>query len=344
MTMTANHTSDAPADGGAGDGDETGTPTVRASRRDLLLALGAAGTTALAGCSSSSPPRGWLEMNPPNGGALYDVCVTYSGPVAVGEGGRMLSRTEDAWETVVDAGPGGNSTALLSADVTDDGRRIWTAGSSGALGFFDVASGALRDFSAPKGKTSSWAAIAVTGRSGSERVRLVNSSGEYIAGRFGGGTLTWGQSTKPSGGESASALAFVGRTGFLGDTAGGVYRTNGNQWTPVGIRGFDSTINDLAVVPDGIVTAVGDDGSIQLYTGHNWHELASVEAAVHAIDRRLDRGVAGGVDGIVFELESDGWERQETPTGKTLHGAAVGGESYADVVVGADGIVMERFG
>lgn len=334
MDSTYTELGDSPADRG-----RTAT-----TRRGFLAAVGGAAAASLAGCTGQSPPHGWIEMNPPSGGALYDVVVTSAGPVAVGEGGRIVARTDDAWRTVLEGGPGGNGTDLRSAARTDDARRVWTVGSSGVVARFDAANGQVQDFSAPNGKTSSWAAVAATGRSGSERLHLINTSGELLSGRMRDGAVQWGSVSKPTGGESATAIEYDGGMGYIGDTAGGVYRYDGDAWTPVGLRGVDSTVKDLATGDGRLVTAVTDDGAIRLFTGRNWHELVTSESALHAVSQREERGVAAGVDGTVFELGDNGWVPEETPTSKTLHGADVGGDEYTDVVVGANGVVMERFG
>ncbi|WP_245799927.1 hypothetical protein [Haladaptatus litoreus] len=41
-------------------------------------------------------------------------------------------------------------------DVTDDGNRIWFVGGSGVIGEYDVETETLTNYSAPKGKTSTW--------------------------------------------------------------------------------------------------------------------------------------------------------------------------------------------
>lgn len=315
----------------------------RTSRRALLAATGAA-AVGLAGCGSRSAPHGWLTVDAPDGGALYDVVVTRAGPHAVGESGRIVARRNDAWGTVVDDGPGGEGADLLAAAVTDDGRRLWAAGSSGAVARYDTVTGRLADRSAPLEKTSTWEAVAVTGPAGSERVHLVNGSGELLSGRVRGGTVRWGEVTKPTGGESATAIDYAGTTGYLGDTAGAVYRTEGGGWTPVGVSGADATIHDLAAATPRLVNVVTDDGTVYLYTGYNWLALATADDPLHAVDRREGRGVAGGVGGTVYELADGGWTAQDTPTDATLHGVAVGRYTYADAAVGANGTVMERFG
>ncbi|MDS0260585.1 hypothetical protein NDI56_14355 [Haloarcula sp. S1CR25-12] len=319
-------------------GDRDRTPT----RRQFLAAGGLAALGALAGCGGQNTPHGWVEASVPGSGALYDVAMTDAGPHAVGEAGRIVARTDAEWRGVVADGPNGNQTTLTAVDVTDDARRLWAAGSSGALVQYDTASGSLVDFSAPLGKTSSWEAVAVTGRTGSERVHLVNGSGELLSGRVGPDSVQWGQVSKPTGGESATALDFAGGTGFLTDTGGGIYRTTGDDWTAVG-PGLDDTVHDLSATERGLATVVTDGGTVRLFTGYNWLDLASTESALHAVDSWEAHGVAAGVDGVVYELDRNGWEQQDSPTSATIHGVTLGRDTYSDVAVGANNTVMERF-
>lgn len=321
----------------AADGKRTVT------RRQFLTAGALTALGTLAGCGGRKTQHGWVEVSVPGGGALYDVAMTMAGPHAVGEAGRIVARTDDNWREVVIDGPDGNQTALTAVDVTDDARRLWAAGSSGALVRYDAASGSLVDFSAPLGKTSSWEAIAVTGQTGSERVHLINGSGELLTGRVGDESVQWGEVTTPTGGESATALDFAGGTGFITDTSGGVYRSSDDGWSSVGVAGSDDTIHDISTTVRGLATVVTDAGAIRLYTGYNWLDLADAESALQAVDCREDRGIAGGVDGVVYELDRDGWSSQDTPTSAAVHGVTLGRETYSDVAVGANNTVMERF-
>jgi hypothetical protein len=315
------------------------------SRRAVLAGVGAAG---LAGCLSggdSGPERhGWIEVGSPVGDPLYDVVVSAEGPFAVGGDGRIVSREDDDWTTVVADGPGGDANALEAAAITDDDRRVWIAGSSGALGHYDVVEGELTDLSAPNGKTSSWAAVAVGGRAGSETVYLANSSGELLGGEVREGEVDWGDVTKPSGGESIAAVAVGDGRAFVADTAGGVYSRVQGAWQTVGIDGADVGLTDLAAVDEDLVNATADDGSIYVYNGFNWLALDTGEAALHAIDRLRDRGLAAGVGGAVYLLTEDRWHAEDVPTSTTLHGCALGRDAYSDVVVGANGTILERFG
>lgn len=327
--------------------DESATTTRkrRLSRRDVLAFAGSAFAVGFAGClSDSTAKHGWQRVDSPTGKALRDVVLSADGPVAVGESGRVLARTDDSWEIVTQNGPDGASNGLTGAAATSDGKRVWLCGDSGAVGQYAVADGSMTGHSAPKQKTSSWEDVAVAGAAGSERVLFINGSGELLVGRNQGGTIQWSNVTKPSGGDSVNAIAVRGATGALCDTDGNVYRkASDGQWQAVGIDDVTTSLHDVAMLDTDTVTVVGDDGSVFLYNGFNWLSVASAENALHAVDRRKGRGVAVGPGGTVLTVDGTEWSNAETSVSKTLHGVALGTVEYADVAVGADGTILENF-
>ncbi|WP_424019240.1 hypothetical protein ACOZ4N_07140 [Halorientalis pallida] len=322
------------------------------SRRSLLAAGGATLASAVAGCSDSTPARGWNTVDTPVGDALYDVVITQAGPYAVGGGGAVLTRADDAWTAVTKQGPGEEGNTLYGADVSDGGRQLWFCGGSGAVGAYDTLDERLTDFSAPEGKTSSWADVAVAGRAGNERVALVNSSGEYLPGKNRNGTVEWGTVTKPTGGESASAVDLVGRRAFVADTGGTVARrafrarsdNRERRWTAIGIDDTGAELTDLVAFEHDLVLTVTDGGEVFDYDGHAWMRDDVTDGSLRAVDRRGGRGLVAGAEGRIFALTDHAWTEQETPTGTTLHGCALGTDQYVDVAVGEGGTLLERFG
>ncbi|MFC7176843.1 hypothetical protein [Halosegnis marinus] len=121
---------------------------------------------------------------------LYSVVSTTRGPVAVGEAGNLLTyempngnETDFAnheWQLAFSNGPATRGNALRAADVTDDGRRVYFVGGSGAFGAFDVETKTKYNYSAPSGKTSTWEGISVVGNVGEEIVYASNGSGEVM--------------------------------------------------------------------------------------------------------------------------------------------------------------------
>lgn len=336
---------------GAGQacGGQPGTrrPGRRWTRRGLLSA-GLVALGGVPGClGGGSPPRGWRTVETPTRKGLNDAVMTVDGPYAVGKSGLVLARRGDEWRTVVEQGPDGGSNGLEAADVTDDGQTMWTAGDSGALGRYDAMADEMEDFTAPREMTSPWTGVAVDGQTDSERVFLVNGSGELLPGHWTNAGIKWGEVTKPTGGESATAVDVADGVAYVADTAAGVYQHSemgSGQWSAVGIRDVDGELRDLAAVDGSLLNAAADDGSIYVYNGYNWLQLRAGETTLHAVDRERGRGLAVGNDGTVHAIEENNWTTQSTPTSKTLQGCALGTSSYTDVAVGTDGTVLERFG
>lgn len=331
------------------DGPKSTTEPRPIRRRAVLFGGGTALAATLAGCSGGGVEHGWLEVASPTNDALYDVVTTDAGPHAVGEGGRIVARTDENWSTVVPDGPAGDGNTLYGAALTDDASRLWVAGTSGAAGYYDVVADRLTDYSAPDQKTSSWADVAAAGRAGSERVALVNNSGELLFGRATTDGVQWESVTKPTGGESASAVDIAGRAVVVADTGGGVYvRRPGpddeRSWETIGIGGTDVEITDLVAVEPNRVSVAAASGSVFDYDGHRWLETEVTDGALHAIDRHGASGLATGTGGGVFELRNHEWESAETPTDRTLHGSALDAGSFSDVAVGESGTILERFG
>ncbi|ACV49057.1 MULTISPECIES: hypothetical protein [Halomicrobium] len=314
-------------------------------RRQFLVGLGAAGTT-LAGCQTTQQtPHGWIDVDTPTRMGLTDAVMSVDGPFAVGESGLVLTRNGDAWEAVVSDGPTGGENPLAAVDATDDGRYLWLCGSSGVVGRYDVRGGSVTDLSAPRQKTSSWTDVAVSGRANGETVYLINSSGELLTGHWSNGRVRWRETvTKPTGGESASAVDVADGTVYVVDTGGTVVRNSGSRWTPIGIRGAEGGLTDIAAIDGNHADATADDGSIFVYNGYNWLQLHASEKTLHAVDRMGGRGLAVGNSGDIFALEENNWTKEPTDTPKTLQGCALGRDTYSDVAVGSDGTILERFG
>lgn len=360
--MTPLHTSSTETRGGAPPdrtsdnrtlesptGDRITTNTSRSTprtRRAFLTLFGTTSAIGFAGCldDGTETEYGWNEVDSPVEKTLYDVVMSVDGPYAVGEDGRVIARRSDSWEIVVEDGPGGAANRLSTAAVTDDGRHVWFAGSSGAIGKRDVSGGEGTDHSAPKQKTSSWEDIAVVGASGRERIHLINGSGELLSGANRGGEIEWGNVVKPAGGVDPTAIGFTNGAGFVSDTNGSVYRTTDEkEWERIGIPDEDGTINDVAPLDSRTADVVTGTGTIFTYNGSNWIQLDASQHGLRTIDREADRGFAVGTSGTIYELDDADWSEQSTSTSRTLYGTALGTTDYAGVAVGANGTILERF-
>ena len=319
------------------------------SRRRVLKCIGTtAMAVGLAGCSnggSDETKDGWMQADSPTGNTLYDVAASQNGPYAVGGGGRILTRRSGAWKVVVKSGPTGKGYTLRGADVSADKRRVWVAGGSGVVGEYDITDGTLTDYSAPKGKTSTWEDIAIAGSANAEHVFLINGSGEFLSGKVvGEGRIQWNDVVKPGGGSSAKSVEFLDpSTGYMCDTNTKVYATTdgGASWQTIGIDGESVGLYDVAAVGPYAISAAGGNGSVFRYDGTGWTKQDAGGATLYAIDRTNAAGLTVGGSGSVFRRTGKGWRREKTPTGNTLRSVILG-EKSPDIAVGSSGTIIER--
>ena len=300
----------------------------------------------------------WSVAETPTDAALYAVVRTVAGPHAVGEDGIVLARADDRdgtdhgnddsakWQVVVSDGPGAHHNALNDAGVTADGERVWFAGSSGALGAYDVETDTKYDYSAPMEKTSTWEAIAVTGDRGDERVRVANGSGEVVRGRIDDrGCPEWDAAREPGSGSSIAALAADGERFYVADTDGGTFEETGRDRSaasgqsvnapetpdpdqiasdpetadPDRMTGglaadIDISARNAAVdffdvtATDETVRVAGDDGLVYRYDRacENWTPTRVGESALHALAEEGGEAGTDGESGADGEAGTDG--------------------------------------
>ncbi|PSP89313.1 hypothetical protein BRC90_05425 [Halobacteriales archaeon QS_4_69_34] len=271
--------------------------------------------------------RGWVAADTPTTETLRDVVHTPEGAYAVGDGGVVLARGVDGWEAVLERGPTAASNHLRGVDATDDGRAVWFAGDSGALGRYDAESGRHTDHSAPNDETSTWTDVAIAGPAGEERIYLTDGSGAVLRGEYGRKSVEWDDSRKPGSGSSLSAVVFVDRdTGHLCDTNQCVYGTTdgGASYETIGIEDANTAFTAIAAADPETIVVAGADGSIFRYDGTVWTRLHVGEDALGAIDRTADGGLVAGDGGAVHEFVDGGWEPTETPVEAVLRGIVIG--------------------
>lgn len=287
---------------------------------------------------------GWTEARTPTSKVLRDVVQTSQGPIAVGAEGNVLARIDGTWEYCIDSGPATRHNALTTVDVTDDGRRVWFAGSSGALGTYDVETGRKHDYSAPGGRTSTWEAIAVTGQRGDERVRIANGSGEVLAATTDdSGCPAFGDSVKPGSGSTIPALDFGGGTCYAIDTSGNVFEKADDGWNDIGIENAQVNFFDLHASGDALVVA-GGGGRIYRYRRacENWTPVDAGNGALRGFEGNDDGAIVVGTSGHIYRCAPRrGWTRVDSPVEADLHAVAHGSPTVA---VGAGGVAIEREG
>lgn len=289
----------------------------------------------------------WRRVESPTSNALFDVVETTDGPYAVGEEGTVLARDDDGWTVVVEAGPAARSSELRCVAATADGTRIWFAGSSGALGFYDVETGRKYDYTAPEEKTSTWEAIIVAGDANEERVTVANGSGEVLEVTFDDdGRPEYGEETKPGSGSTIPAVESDPDGGYAADTSGNVFANTDGEWQRIGIDGAETNFADVRSTGDRLLVAA-EDGIVYRHdrARENWTPLSVGEKSVYALDTIVDergeeRTVAVGESGAIYEHQPKrGWQRVESPVDDSLLGVALG---HVDVAVGDGGLIIER--
>lgn len=326
--------------------------------RRTVLKLTVAG--ALAGTGLGTVPSAslaqegdWTEADVPVESGLASAANSLFGPVAVGDGGTLISRTIAGWETLLETGPTTQSNPLNDAAVTDDGEHVWFAGGSGVIGQYDVVEHELTDYSAPgveepdgsiNEMTITWEALDVAGDAGEERLVFANGSGEVLSGRYDGETVEWGEAVKPGGGSSVGGAAFLDEsTVYVTDTNSMVYRSDdgGESWESIGIDGASVALYDVAASAEDDVSATGGDGSVFRYNGAVWTKNNAGGESLFGIDRDLDYGLAVGGSGTALTRTLYGWEEDETPTDATLQDV-VFTDDFLEVAVSEDGTILER--
>ncbi|NKE35959.1 hypothetical protein GWG54_09025 [Natronococcus sp. JC468] len=311
----------------------------RLTRRSALQLAGAslAAATVPAGAAGED---GWTAVETPVDSTLHDAADTATDVHAVGDGGVLVERRADRWEIVHRGGPTGNGNDLFGAAVTDDGKRLWIVGASGAIGEYDVTTGNLVDRSAPNDYTANFNDVAVTGPAGDADVYVADDSGSIHYSFENGAEGTWEYAVPGSGSGLPAIESHGARSGHAVDTNGRVYATDdGVTWEPIGIEDANATFYGLDSDAADDVTVSGGNATIFEYDGSQWVPESLGDADLLDVDTDHGEGYAVGGGGTIFEYDGGDWRRNQTPTGENLQAIARGD---VDVVVGAGGTVLER--
>jgi len=319
----------------------TRDPTTR-PRRSVLRGIGVAAAAAAVPATAARAAEGWTTAETPTGNTLYDVEYARTGGYAVGGGGVVIERTTEGWRKVIDGGPTGNGNDLYGSDVTDDGKRLWFVGSSGAIGEYDVETGDLQNRSAPMNVTNNFNDVAVTGPAGDANVYVAGDSGKMYYSFENGKEGTW-EDVTPGSGSNINAVDFYDdRSGHIVDGNKTVFATDdGATWGKIGIA--DANVNFYGVDSDAAADAwvSGGGGMVFHWDGAEWTPADTGDASLRDIEVTEDDtdGLTVGGGGTVYDLGVDGWTAETTPTGENLRGVVRGDP---DIAVGTAGIVIER--
>ena len=289
----------------------------------------------------------WQTVETPFSTDLFEVVNTTQGPYAVGDSGVLAADRGDGWEIVTDAGPNASQNQLRSLAVTDDGKRLWFVGSSGALGCYDVETNRKSDYSFPREKTSTWESVAVSGAAGSEKVLAGNGSGEILPFTLDGFDVNWNVVAKPDkqGATMTDLAADNEGYGYGIDTSGNVFKTTKDDgWERVGINNAQEKFYGIWGSQQGRIYVVAGQGRLYRYDDsyNDWTPIQiAKEGPLHAFDMYNDQIVVLGDGGLMYQRTDGGnrWEKVHTPTEEPLNGLALGNP---DIAVGTDGTVLRR--
>ena len=336
------------------------------SRRGFVKTVGAAASVAAGGViatDQASAASNWSAVDVPVSGTLYGVSNTTRGPHAVGKAGDVIKRNSDGnWEQVIDVGPTARSNSLRTCAVTDDYKRLWFAGGSGALGYYDVEEGLKFDQSGPNGMTSTWEGISVAGNQGSETVYVFNGSGEVTIGTYDSEhCLQWSSPTKPGGGSRVPAVDFRENETSIGhavDTSSQVYETrdNGETWQNVGIPdsqvGLYDTISYLDSEGNPFVYVAADGGLLYRMNCNcnTWTPIGLGSKKLTGVTHDMNDNVlvCGASSSIYEKPDDEEWNQVSSPIQADYYEGIYGRTEYPDgtqspdVIVGASGKVIER--
>jgi hypothetical protein len=333
------------------------------SRRTVLRTAGSA-AAVVGGASvvgTASAQSAWTVAETPTVQPLYDAVHAGDGPYAVGGEGEVLRRADGGWEIVVEDGPGRRQRSLYTAATSDDGRRVWFAGDTGALGAYDVDEDRKYDYSYPAGVDDNLQGLVVDGDSYGERVMVASDSGQTIDGRFTDDGFDWSEPVEPAGGAGIVGLTFTEDS--LGSTPS-VVGADGSQtafespdfndsWSQFGVDGADETFRDVETLPGNVYVST-DAGVVYRYDEETdtWTPVTvdDAGAAVYGLDDSPDDEslLATGIEGRVHEGDGEGdWTTAETPAAVTLRGVSYAEDlglltDPVDVAVGEDGAIVER--
>jgi len=319
-----------------------------ATRRTVLKASGTAIAAAAVPtvATTAVAEKTWTSVESPTDSTLHDVervrgeaaDQVSADAYAVGTGGIVLKRT-DGWTKQLDGGPSGNGNDLYGADMTDDGKRLWFVGASGAIGEYDLRTGTLEDRSAPMDVTNNFNDVAVSGEAGDANVYVAGDSGKMYYSFENGEEGTWDDVTPGSGSNINAVDVFGPREGHIVDGNKTVFETDdGSTWGKIGIG--DANENFYGVDADGFdeVWVCGGGGMIHRWDGSEWTPADTGDATLQDIEVESGEGWTVGGGGAVYRYDGT-WTQTETPTGQNLN-AVVRGDP--EIAVGAGGTIVEH--
>ena len=316
------------------------------TRREFMQASGGIATMVTVGAvPTAAETASWKSVTSPVDVTLWDVANTSRNDFAVGGGGIVVERAEQGWTTVLQSGPTSNGNSLYGADVTDDGKRLWFAGSSGVIGEYDVETGSLVDHSAPNDVTNNFNDIAVTGPKGDANVYVAGGSGSVHYSFGNGASGTW-NSASVGQGNALKAIDFYGENSghLVNGNAKVFHTTDGASWNQIGIADADVSLYGVDSDGEYDVWVAGGSGTVYRYALDDqgvptWSSETLGQAGLRDVEIEGGEGYVAGNGGTVFDRANGQWSQDTTPTTQGLKAIVDG--SNNDVAVGASGTIIE---
>lgn len=286
----------------------------------------------------------WRRVKTPFSVDLFDVVQAANGQYAVGGGGTVAADVGDGWEVIVPNGPSGESSKLHAIDATNDGRRVWFVGSSGALGMYDTKKGKKYDHSYPGDATTSWREVAVSGTAGEERGILANGSGVVVPFEVSGTEVEFGQPTEPGQGANIQSLeATSDGIAYAVDAAGAAYMALPGGWQQLPEIPSQVSLEDVYADPSGEVLVAAADGRLYRYgeQSDSWTPIDVARNALLSVDVFQGHVVVLASGSTIYWRPTEGgdWRRVALDLGNELLALALG---YPDIAVGKSGTIVER--
>jgi len=135
---------------------------------------------------------------------------------------------------------------------------------------------------------------------------------------------------------AAATFDEAGR-GYLCDTNGTVYATDGEEYETIGVESGVAFASVAAA--DGTVDAATTEGSIFRCEDDVWTRQRVHEGPLRGIDRAGASGLACGDGGGLYRLDN-GWTAERSIGGGALYDVVAGGT--VALAVGESGTVLER--
>ena len=238
----------------------------------------------------------WEVTTGPTREQLTGIESAGSAVVVSGRDGVLLERAgAGEWADLFLEGATGDGREVFDAALTDDRRRAWFCGSSGAFGYYDRERGAVEAHGEPYDLTSDFRSLSIRGPSGSEAVHAVDDDGRILRCTVDGAELTVEGVAVPGGGTAFSEIVDDGDYRYAADHDGNVFYTeDGVDWRRESLA--ETTIEGLALSEGGL-SAVTDDGAV--YRKFSVDRTGGRARFDIDVDSPGDVAAAGGRVGVV---------------------------------------------